>query len=96
MRVAPKYMAGARRSSRERGKSDSIDAASVARAALKEGIDELPTAHLDGAALDIRLLVDHREDLVLADRINSDCAGTCTTSGPSSRSRTARSTQPNG
>ncbi|MGO9904561.1 MAG: transposase [Solirubrobacteraceae bacterium] len=54
------------RSSRERGKSDSIDAFSVARAALKEGIDELPTAHLDGAALDIRLLVDHREDLVAA------------------------------
>ncbi|MGB8877489.1 MAG: transposase [Solirubrobacteraceae bacterium] len=66
VRVAPKYMAGARRSSRERGKSDSIDAFSVARAALKEGIDQLPTAHLDGAALDIRLLVDHREDLVAA------------------------------
>jgi transposase len=66
VRVAPKHMAGARRSSRERGKSDSIDAFSVARAALKEGIDELPAAHLDGAALDIRLLVDHREDLVAA------------------------------
>ena len=37
VRVAPKHMAGARRSSRERGKSDSIDAFSVARAALKEG-----------------------------------------------------------
>ena len=59
-------MAGARRSSRERGKSDSIDAFSVARAALKEGIENLPGAHLDGAALDIRLLVDHREDLIAA------------------------------
>src|SRR5512133_3438233 len=58
--------AGARRSSRERGKSDSIDAFSVARAALKEGIENLPGAHLDGAALDIRLLVDHREDLIAA------------------------------
>ena len=66
VRVAPKHMAGARRSSRERGKSDSIDAFSVARAALKEGIEELPGAHLDGAALDIRLLVDHREDLIAA------------------------------
>ena len=66
MRVAPKHMAGARRSSRERGKSDSIDAFSVARAALREGIEKLPGAHLDGAALDIRLLVDHREDLVAA------------------------------
>jgi transposase len=42
------------------------DAFSVARAALKEGIEKLPAAHLDGAALDIRLLVDHREDLVAA------------------------------
>ena len=66
VRVAPKHMAGARRSSRERGKSDSIDAFSVTRAALKEGIDNLPGAHLDGPALDIRLLVDHREDLVAA------------------------------
>jgi transposase len=66
VRVAPKHMAGARRSERERGKSDSIDALSVARAALKEGIENLPGAHLDGVALDIRLLVDHREDLVAA------------------------------
>jgi transposase len=66
VRVAPKHMAGARRSSRERGKSDSIDAFSVARAALKEGIENLAGAHLDGAALDIRLLVDHREDLIAA------------------------------
>jgi transposase len=64
VRVAPKHMADARRSSREPGKSDSIDAFSVARAALKEGIENLPAAHLDGAALDIRLLVDHREDLI--------------------------------
>jgi transposase len=66
VRVAPKHMAGARRSARERGKSDSIDAFSVARAALREGIENLPGAHLDGAALDIRLLVDHREDLLAA------------------------------
>jgi len=66
VRVAPKHMAGARRSERERGKSDSIDAFSVARAALKEGIENLPGAYLDGMALDIRLLVDHREDLVTA------------------------------
>jgi transposase len=66
VRVAPKHMAGARRWSRERGKSDSIDAFSVGRAALKEGLHNLPGAHLDGAALDIRLLVDHREDLIAA------------------------------
>ncbi len=66
VRVAPRRMAGARRSARERGKSDSIDAFSVARAALEDGIENLPGAHLDGAALDIRLLVDHREDLIAA------------------------------
>lgn len=66
VRVAPRRMAGARRSARERGKSDSIDAFSVARAALEDGIENLPGAHLDGTALDIRLLVDHREDLIAA------------------------------
>jgi Transposase len=66
VRVAPKHMAGARRSARERGKSDSIDAFSVARAALQKGVDNLPAAHLDGPALDIRLLVDHREELLAA------------------------------
>ena len=64
VRVAPKLMAGARRGGRERGKSDPIDALAVARAALAEGVEELPTAELDGASLDLRLLLDHREDLV--------------------------------
>jgi transposase len=66
VRVAPKHMAGARCAARERGKSDSIDALSVARAALREGIETLPGAHLDERALEIRLLSDHREDLVAA------------------------------
>ena len=64
VRIAPKHMAGARKSARERGKSDSIDAFAIARAALREGIETLPTAHLDERALEIRLLCDHREDLV--------------------------------
>jgi transposase len=64
IRVAPKHMAGARRSVRERGKSDAIDALAVARAALKEGIDALPAAYLDEKAMQIKLLLDHREDLV--------------------------------
>ena len=59
-------MAGSRRSSRERGKSDRIDAISVARAALASGIGSLPTAALAGPELDLRLLVDHRERLVRA------------------------------
>ena len=61
IRVPPKLMAGARRSSREPGKSDPIDALAVARAALRE---DLPVATLDGPEREIRLLVDHREDLV--------------------------------
>jgi transposase len=62
VRVPPKLMAGARRSAREQGKSDPIDATAIARAALRE--DDLPTAHLDGPERELRLLVDHREDLV--------------------------------
>ena len=62
IRVPPKLMAGARRSGREPGKSDPIDALAVARAALRE--PELPVARLDGPDRDVRLLVDHRDDLV--------------------------------
>jgi transposase len=64
VRVAPKLMAGARRSARERGKSDVIDAVAIARAAIREGLETLPVAQLAGPELDIRLLVDHRERLV--------------------------------
>jgi transposase len=62
VRVPPRLMAQVRRSARERGKSDPIDATSIARAAQRE--DNLPLAHLDGPERDLRLLVDHREDLV--------------------------------
>jgi transposase len=60
--VPPKLMAQARASARTRGKSDPIDALAVARAALRE--PDLPEAHLDEQALELRLLLDHREDLV--------------------------------
>jgi transposase len=62
VRVAPKLMAGARRAARSRGKSDAIDALAVARAAIRE--PDLPAAQLEGASRELRLLVDHREDLV--------------------------------
>jgi transposase len=64
VRVPTRLMANTRRSSRERGKSDRIDAIAVARAALAEGIATLPSAELAGPELDIRLLVDHRERVV--------------------------------
>ena len=64
LRAPTKLMADARRAARTRGKSDSIDAVAVARAALREGPDGLPAAHLAGPELDLRLPVDHRERLV--------------------------------
>lgn len=62
VRVPPKMMAGARSSARSYGKSDGIDAECVARAALRE--PDLPEAALAGPEHDVRLLVDHRDDLV--------------------------------
>ena len=62
VRVSPKLMAGVRRSTREPGKSDPIDALAVARAVLRE--PDLPVATLDGPDRAVRLLIDHREDLV--------------------------------
>jgi transposase len=61
--VPPKLMAGVRRSGRERGKSDPIDALAIARAALREDA-ALPAARLDEQVLEVRRLADHREDLV--------------------------------
>jgi transposase len=62
VRVPPKLMAHARDAARTYGKSDPIDALAVARAALRE--PRLPAARLDGPSRELRLLVDHREDLV--------------------------------
>ena len=62
VRVPPKLMAQVRRSARSRGKSDAIDAAAIARAALRE--PGLPEARLDGPERELRLLADHRGDLV--------------------------------
>jgi len=62
VRVSPKLMADVRDSARTYGKSDPIDALAVARAALRE--PDLPVARLDGVERELRLLVDHREDLI--------------------------------
>ena len=62
VRVPPKLMAQTRSSARTRGKSDPIDALAVARAAVRE--PDLPTAEHTHASRQIKLLVDHREDLV--------------------------------
>lgn len=63
VRVPPKMMAEQRRIARTRGKSDPIDAAAVARAALRE--PDLPVASHDDTSRELKLLVDRREDLVM-------------------------------
>lgn len=62
VRVPPKLMAGQRRAGRARGKSDAIDALAVARAFLRE--PTLPRVEADERTRELKLLLDHREDLV--------------------------------
>jgi transposase len=64
VRVAPRMMGQTRRGERQPGKSDEIDAVAIARAAIREGIENLPAAFLDEQAFEIRLIHDHRQDLV--------------------------------
>ena len=62
VRVPTQLMARARTSGRERGKSDPIDALAVARAVLAN--PDLPVARHSRASREIKLLADHREDLL--------------------------------
>jgi transposase len=62
LQVSPKLMGTSRRTGRQLGKSDPIDALAVARVALRE--PDLPVARLEGKSRELKLLVDHREDLV--------------------------------
>jgi transposase len=64
VRVPPKMMGESRAGERVSGKSDPIDAMAIARAALREGPETLPPAYLDEAAMELKLLLDHREDVV--------------------------------
>ena len=62
VRVPPKLMALTRTSARTRGKSDPIDALAIARASVAN--PDLPRAEHTHISRDVKLLVDHREDLV--------------------------------
>jgi transposase len=64
VRVPPQRMGASRKGEREPGKSDEIDALAVARAVVKDGVERFPVAYLNERAMEIRLLLDHREDLV--------------------------------
>jgi transposase len=63
VRVPPKLTVPERRAGRARGKSDPIDALAVARAALREPDLAWPSAG-ERVLRDLKLLVDHRDDLV--------------------------------
>jgi transposase len=62
LRVPPKLMAKERKTVRSFGKSDAIDALAVARAVLRE--PDLPEARPPGPERELRLLSDHRDDLI--------------------------------
>ena len=64
VRVAPHRMGASRKGEREPGKSDQIDALAVARAVVKDGVERFPVAYLNEQAMEIRLLADHRQDLI--------------------------------
>src|SRR6516165_2272775 len=64
VRVPPHRMGASRKGEREPGKSDQIDALAVARAVVGDGVERFPVAYLDERAMEIRLLLDHREDLI--------------------------------
>ena len=63
VRVPPKLTVPERRAGRTRGKSDTIDALAIARAAIREPNLSRPRAD-ERVYWEIKLLVDHREDLV--------------------------------
>ena len=64
VRVPPNRMGASRKGEREPGKSEEIDALAVARAVVKDGVERFPGAYLNEQAMEIRLLVEHRNDLV--------------------------------
>jgi transposase len=64
VRVPPNRMGASRKGEREPGKSDEIDALAVARAVVKDGVERFPVAYLNEHAMEIRLLLEHRNDLV--------------------------------
>lgn len=62
LRVPPKLMVISRKAERTYAKSDAIDSISIARAAIRE--PNLPAAKLPGIDQEIKLLLDHRDDLL--------------------------------
>ncbi len=97
LRVPTNLMAETRKSARQRGKSDCIDAVNVARAALREGLETFPAAHLDGPNLICGCWsTTANASSITASSSTTRCSGTCTTSGQSSSCRAARCSRRSG
>ena len=64
IRVASRLTGESRKASRSPGKSDPIDAAAIALAAIREGLDSFPAAFLDEGAMEIRVLCDYRDQII--------------------------------
>jgi transposase len=62
LRVPPKLSSSQRKTMRSFGKSDTIDATAAALAAIR--VPDLPEAKPHGQTRELRLLADHRDDLV--------------------------------
>jgi transposase len=76
-------MGASRNGEREPGKSDKIDALAVARAVVKDGVEQFAVAYLNEQAMEIRLLSDHRQDLVAErTRTVNRCGGICSSLCP--------------
>jgi transposase len=69
-------MGASRKGGCEHGKSDEIDSLAIARAVVWEGAGSFPVANPDEQAMRIRLLSDHRRDLV-AERTRMPSAPGC-------------------
>jgi len=54
IRVAPHRMGASRKGEREPGKSDQIDALAIARAVVKDGVEQFPVAFLNERSMEIR------------------------------------------
>ena len=72
VRVPPHRMGASRKGEREPGKSDGIDALAVARAVVKDGVEQFPVAYLNERAMEIRLL--ETESVRIAALIHSGLA----------------------
>jgi transposase len=64
IRVPAEVTGATRKTVRVIGKSDPIDARAVALAVVRDGIESFPVAFTDPQAMEIRVLVDYRDQII--------------------------------